>query len=72
MNRTQSIVSAIVVLVMQVAALLGYTLDAGTVTAAVSAVVVIAATLWALWKNHNFTAAAQKAQQVLDDLKEGE
>lgn len=69
MNRTQSIVSAIVVLVVQLAAVAGYTVSSDMVTALVSGAVVIVATAYALWKNHNITDAAMQAQTVLKALK---
>lgn len=72
MNRVQSIVSAVVVLVVNLCALLGVAVDADSVTCAVSAVAVIVATAWAFWKNHNFTEAAQQAQRTLEELKGGE
>lgn len=37
--------------------------------AAVSSVLAIVACVWAWWKNNNITSAAQKAQEVLNDLK---
>lgn len=69
MNKTQSIISAIVLLVIQAAAFAGHTLDEGTVTTVVTAIVTLAVTAWGIWKNHNFTDAAQAAQQFLDSAK---
>lgn len=69
MNREQSIISAIVLLVIQAAAFAGHTLDEGTVTTVVTAIVTLAVTAWSIWKNHNFTDAAQAAQQFLDAAK---
>ena len=39
--------------------------------AGVSYAAAIAAFLWAMWKNHNFTEAAKQAQDVLGMLKSG-
>lgn len=69
MNKTQSIISAIVLLVIQAAAFAGHTLDEGTVTTVVTAIVTLAVTAWGIWKNHNFTDAALSAQQFLDAAK---
>lgn len=69
MNKTQSIISAIVVLIVQGAAFAGHTVDEGAVTTVVTAIVTLAVTAYALWKNHNFTDAAQAAQQFLDAAK---
>lgn len=69
MNREQSIISAIVLLVIQAAAFAGHTLDEGTVTTVVTAIVTLAVTAWSIWKNHNFTDAALAAQQFLDAAK---
>lgn len=35
----------------------------------VSGVVLAVASIWAWWKNNSFTAAAQKADEVLSELK---
>ena len=69
MNRTQSIVSAIVVLVVQVAAIFGLTVDANAVNVFVSGVAVLIVTAYSLWKNHNFTDAANEAQKTIEELK---
>lgn len=72
MNRTKSVVSAVVVIVVYVASLFGVSLDAGLVTTTVSVAAALAALAWGVWKNHNFTDAANQAQKVLDDLKSKE
>lgn len=72
MNRTKSVVSAVVVIVVYVASLFGVSLDEGPVTTAVSVTAALAALTWGVWKNHNFTDAANQAQKVLDDLKSKE
>ena len=69
MTKSQSIISAIVVLVVQAAAFAGHTVDEGAVTTVVTAIVTLAATAYALWKNHNFTDAANAAQQFLNAVK---
>lgn len=69
MERIKAIVSAVVVLVVNVAALLGYNLDADVTHQVLLVIVMLAATGWAIWKNHNFTDAAAEAQRYLDELK---
>lgn len=71
MNRWQSIISAVVVIVVQVAALYGQTLDPDTVTSVITVIAAVAVMCWALWKNHNFTTAAQEAEKFLKELKSG-
>lgn len=70
-ETTKAIVSAVCVLVVEVAGICGVALDGDTVTQVVSAVAVIAVTVYSIWKNHNFTAAATQAQGLLDALKAG-
>lgn len=69
MTKTQSIISAIVLLIIQAAAFAGHTLDEGMVTTVVTAIVTLAVTAWGIWKNHNFTDAANAAQQFLNEAK---
>lgn len=71
-ERAKAIVSAIVVLAVNVAAMLGYDLDPDITQQVILIFVMLAATGWALWKNHNFTDAAAEAQRYLDELKSGE
>jgi hypothetical protein len=71
MNRWQSIISAAVVIIVQVAALYGMTLDPDTVASVITVAAAVVVMLWALWKNHNFTSAAQEAQKFLKGLKDG-
>lgn len=72
MDRAKSIVSAIVVIIVQVAALYGVSLDAGTVTTVISVAAALAVLVWGIWKNHNFTDAANRAQNLLNTLKSGD
>jgi len=68
-ERTKATVSAAIVLAVNIAALFGASLDLGTVQNVVFGAVTIATTLYAAWKNHNFTPEAAEAQAVLDELK---
>lgn len=71
-ERTRATISAAVILAVNVAALFGASLDLGTVQNVAFGVVTIATTLYAAWKNHNFTVEAAKAQEYLDDLRGSE
>jgi len=72
MNRTQSIISAIVVLIVNLASIWGLSLDANAVSMVVSGAAIMAATIWALWRNHNLTDAALAGQKVVNELKSKE
>lgn len=65
-------VSALGVLIVATAGALGFDIDEGVVQNGLSAITFFAALLWGIWKNHNFTKAAQEAQKVCDALKAGE
>ena len=69
-EQTKATVSAAIVLAVNLAALFGVSLDLGTVTNVVFGLISTCATLYAAWKNHNFTAEAVEAQKYLDQLKE--
>ena len=68
-ERTKAIVSAAILLVVNVAMLFGASLDLGLVQNVVFGAISIGTTLYAAWKNHNFTPEAAQAQSVLDGLK---
>lgn len=68
-ERTKAIVSAAVIIAVNVAAFFGVTLDQNTVLDAALAVAALIATIWGIWRNHNFTDEAIQAQGVLDHLK---
>ena len=69
-ERTKATISAAVVLALNIAALFGVSLDQGMAMDVVFGIVTIATTLYAAWKNHNFTPEAAQAQHFLDDLKD--
>lgn len=69
MNRAQSIVSAIVVLIVNIGSVLGVGIDGNVANLIASVIVVVAATAWAAWRDHNFTSAALEGQKVIDQLK---
>ena len=68
-ERTKAIISAAVVIVVNVAAIYGISLDQGMLLNALCAVADLAAMVWAIWKNHNFTYAAAQGQMVVDKIK---
>lgn len=70
-ESVKAIVSAAVILVVEVAGICGVTLDTDLVTQVVSAIAIVAVTAYGIWKNHNFTSAAVEAQTVLYALKNG-
>ena len=72
MSKAQSIVSAVVVLLVFVLNQLGWAVGEDEAYQAVSAAAALACLCWGVWKNHNFTEAANEAQQVLELLKDGE
>ena len=68
-ERTKAIISAAVIIVVNVAAIYGISLDQGILLTALCAVADLAAMLWGIWKNHNFTYAAAQGQMVTDKIK---
>lgn len=68
-EHTKAVISAAIVLSVNIAALFGVSLDQGLVANVVFGGISIAATIYAAWKNHNFTEEAAKAQEYLDSLK---
>lgn len=70
-ERLVAIVRLIVPLVVAIADMAGYALDAGLVANIAMTVATIAAFVWAWWQNNNVTEAAQIAQEYLDALKAG-
>ena len=69
-ERVKAIISAAVVIIVNVAALMGIDLgDGDAITNAVLMIASLAATCWAIWKNHNFTDEAAMAQRYLEALK---
>lgn len=65
----KAVVSAAIVVLVDVLAAVGISADPSTVADAAYLVLLVAATIYGCWRNHNFTEAAQKAQAWLDELK---
>ena len=61
--------AAAVVAVNIIAYAFGVTVDLGDATSFIGGAVTIATTIGACWHNFNFTAAAQVAQGITDELK---
>lgn len=68
-ERVKATISAAVLLAVNILALFGVTLNLGVVQDVVFGAITIVATIYAAWKNHNFTPEAVEAQKVLDHLK---
>ena len=71
-ERTKAIISAIVVLAANIAALWGVSIDQGVWVNGLCAIVMLVSSIWAIWKNHNITDEAIEAQRYLDELKRKE
>ena len=69
-ERLMALVRLIVPLVVTIASMVGYSLDADVVFNVVSTIASVALFVWAWWKNNNMTEAAQEAQVLLNQLKE--
>ena len=69
-ERIKAIISAAVVIAVNVAAIVGVDVgDGDAITNALLLAFDFAAMAWAIWKNHNFTDAAAEAQEYLDAIK---
>lgn len=70
-ERWKAIFSAIGVIVVNAAALLGIDLgDGADIQDVLLGCAWIASLAWAIWKNHNFTFAASEGQKVVDAIKD--
>lgn len=69
-ERWKAIFSAIGVIIVNAAALMGIDLgDGASIQDVLLGCAWIASLAWAIWKNHNFTAAAAEGQRVVDAIK---
>jgi len=68
-EQTKAAISAGALLFVNLLALFGVTLDLGIVQNVIFGAITIVATIYAAWKNHNFTPEAAQAQHFLNDLK---
>lgn len=69
-EQTRATISAAIVLVINLAALFGVSLDLGMVTNVLFGLITLGTTVYAAWKNHNFTPEAAEAQIFLNQLKD--
>lgn len=69
-EKVKATISAAILLAVNLLALFGVTLNLGMVQDVVFGAITIVTTIYAAWKNHNFTPEAIEAQKVLDHLKE--
>lgn len=69
METIKAFVSALALFIVAGAGMLGFDVDAGMVQNGLSIAAFVAAFAWGIWKNHNFTQAAQDAQAFLNMLK---
>ena len=70
-ERVKAIISAAIIIIVNVAALCNFAIDQDTLIKIFFGIADIVATMWAIWKNHNFTFEAAQAQGYLNNLKEG-
>ena len=74
-ERTKAIINLVVAVltvvnvVLQAFGITPLPITEDMIYTAVSGVLAIVACVWAWWKNNNMTEAAQKAQELLNDLK---
>lgn len=75
MNKYQSIISAVIsafcIFVLPALNNKGIIIDETAATTVIITIIGVAAFIWTAWKNHNITAAAQEAQLVMKEIKEG-
>lgn len=68
----KAVVSAAVVVIVAALGAVGIDADADALQNVLSAALFLAATAYGVWKNHNFTLAAQEGQKVVAAIKSGE
>lgn len=68
-ERTKAIISATVILIVNVVALFGIHVNQDTLMSVAFGIAAIIADIYGIWKNHNFTDEAALAQDYLDGMK---
>jgi uncharacterized membrane protein len=68
-ERVKAIISAAAVLIVNGVSFWGISLDVNELTNALFAIAMLVSTVWGIWKNHNFTVAAQQGQLVTNRIK---
>ena len=71
-ERTKAIISAAVVIIANAASFYGISVNQEVWVNGICAIVMLVSTIWGIWKNHNFTFAAQQGQLVTDEIKQKE
>lgn len=68
-ETARALAGTIAIVAVNVLATLGVSLDLNLATSIALIVLIVAATAWGCYKNHNFTLAAQVMQSILAKLK---
>lgn len=68
-ERAKAIGSALVILIVQFAGIFNLYLDAESVSAVITSILMLASVIYGIWKNHNFTKEAGIAQKILNAIK---
>lgn len=69
MDKRQSTISAIAVLIVNLGVVFGVSVDQDSLVLVLGSLATLIATVWGVWRNHNFTYAAQQGQLVTNQLK---
>lgn len=68
----KAIVRACVIIVVAFCGAIGIDVDGDLLTNVVCSAIMLISTGYGVWKNHNFTEAAQRGQELIDEIKGGE
>lgn len=68
-QTVRALVSTIVTVAITVLSAFGIEVDGDLLTNVLCAVVLVGATIYGCWRNHNFTEAAQEGQKLVDEIK---
>lgn len=68
-QTVKAFVSTIVTVAITVLSAFGIEVDGDMLTNVLCAVVLVGATIYGCYKNHNFTKAAQEGQKLVDEIK---
>lgn len=72
-NETvRALTSAFMTIIAVFCGAIGFDYDATLLQNALSGVLLLASVAWGIWKNHNFTRAAQEGQRLTNAIKAGE
>ncbi len=65
----KAIVNTLVVVAVTVSSAFGIDIDGDMLVNVMCSIILVAATVYGCWKNHNFTEAAQEGQLLIDEIK---